>query len=100
DFSFEALVPRPSDEVLGRKRTILPGNLGYAFGSGLNGVNPMQWEVDNWGTKWDAGEPVVDEKNERVTFQTAWSAPLPWLEKVSAMEVAKNIRFVLHWMDE
>lgn len=44
------------------------------------------WSVTNWGTKWDAeissAEPLPDG-SYRVCFDTAWSPPVEWAQKVS-----------------
>ena len=65
EFTFNALVKRPKSEE----------------------GNWYDWNVNNWGTKWDASEPSVyvndvDYKVD-VTFDTAWSPPIEWLEKVA-----------------
>ena len=45
------------------------------------------WNVHCWGTKWDVPDKElgVDHTDRRVTlyFDTAWSPPLAWLEKVA-----------------
>lgn len=51
------------------------------------------WNCNNWGTKWDACESYVDniddidelddEDDLVVMFNTAWSAPEPWYQKLS-----------------
>lgn len=38
------------------------------------------WSIDNWGTKWDAGDVDIDRSNNKegcfcVVFNTAWCAP-------------------------
>ena len=38
------------------------------------------WATDNWGTKWNACEPVIATRNPDLViyeFNTAWSAPWP-----------------------
>ena len=47
-----------------------------------------RWQIDNWGTKWDAKDTIVeqlDETNFNVRFNTAWSPPIDWFEKVIPM---------------
>ena len=47
--------------------------------------NWYTWRCENWGTKWDASDPVVNDDKPGVvncSFDTAWSPPTPWLEKV------------------
>jgi hypothetical protein len=33
------------------------------------------WSIDNWGTKWNASEGMVDDENQVIEFETAWSMP-------------------------
>lgn len=43
------------------------------------------WSIDNWGTKWNAYDGYVNEVEEDcfiVFFYTAWSPPMPVLEKI------------------
>jgi hypothetical protein len=66
DLSFNASVPIPKN----------------ADGEELyNGLTEI------WGTKWDANEVYFENKGEELfyTFETAWSPPIEWLEKVSKM---------------
>ena len=44
------------------------------------------WRVrgDTWNTKWNSYSPFYDGGKE-ITFQTAWSAPHPIIEKLSSM---------------
>ena len=44
-----------------------------------------EWNCEHWGTKWDAGEVVmnrVDEKTLTAVFHTAWSPPVPIFERL------------------
>lgn len=44
------------------------------------------WCVENWGTKWNASEVVLHKNSPTeivYTFDTAWSCPLPIIEKLS-----------------
>jgi hypothetical protein len=61
------------------------------------------WQVENWGTKWDAYETIFSSNYElsdysEITFQTAWSPPSAWLETTA--EKFPNVEFKLYWMDE
>ena len=59
------------------------------------------WSVDNWGTKWDACDSVTnnDTENElHLGFDTAWSPPTPWLQKVT--EKYKLLKFTLEYTEE
>jgi hypothetical protein len=66
----------------------------------FKGNNWYDWNVRNWGTKWDVGvgdedkypdtELLEHESNGEdqwlvYKFNTAWSAPLPAMEKLSAL---------------
>lgn len=45
------------------------------------------WRLANWGTKWDVCDSHIyenDEANFMVMFDSAWSPPLIWLERVVA----------------
>ena len=55
------------------------------------------WNIQNWGCKWDASETYMAELNE-YHFNTPWSAPGPWLEKLS--KVFPQVEFTLEYHDE
>ena len=40
------------------------------------------WSIDNWGTKWNACEGMVDEENQVIEFETAWSMPESVLKEI------------------
>jgi hypothetical protein len=73
DFTFATLVPQPQDEE-----------------------DWYNWNINNWGTKWDVGDSYIsidDEKlNAYISFDTAWSPPVEWLEKVIPMFPELNFR--------
>ena len=54
------------------------------------------WSIDRWGTKWNA----MDSKREenRLIFDTAWSAPEPVMIRLAAM--FPEIRITHIWADE
>lgn len=41
------------------------------------------WNTANWGTKWNASETDVDEKRQRIEFDTAWDMPRPILQEIA-----------------
>lgn len=43
------------------------------------------WSIANWGTKWNAYDATFGDSGESVTFNTAWSAPMLVLVKLSEM---------------
>ncbi len=76
-FSFHQTVPMP--------RCILRGEMSFEEQRKSKGANWYDWSVRYWGTKWDAAEPCVKRTRNsiRISFDTAWSPPAPWLESVS-----------------
>ena len=54
------------------------------------------WRIENWGTKWNAVDAQSTE--DGFIFDTAWSAPLPVIKKLS--ENFPSIEFNLTWADE
>ncbi len=47
-----------------------------------------EWCCENWGTKWNAGDVKIVEKDEGaavISFETAWAPPLPVIDKLAAM---------------
>lgn len=54
------------------------------------------WRVENWRTKWNAVDAQSTE--DGYIFDTAWSAPLPVIKKLS--ELFPKITFDLTWSDE
>lgn len=55
-----------------------------------------EWCCDNWGTKWNSGEPQVN--GNIITFETAWSTPVPIIEKLSI--TYPNLEFTVKYADE
>jgi hypothetical protein len=46
------------------------------------------WSIGNWGTKWDACEPHIENNDKEyfaVTFDSAWSPPIEWLKNIVHM---------------
>ena len=56
-----------------------------------------EWRYANWGTKWDASETYWNSDNI-VTFETAWSCPIPIFEKIS--EMYPDVPFEVAFADE
>ena len=59
-----------------------------------------RWRIENWGTKWNTAEGRVlsDEDNKTVSFDTAWSAPVPIMEALS--KKFPTIQIFHRWADE
>lgn len=51
------------------------------------------WCIRNWGTKWNAGETVILDR-DTIRFETAWSNPAPVIQKLGEMYPAIEIE---HW---
>jgi hypothetical protein len=63
--------------------------------------NWYDWSVDTWGTKWNAcgySEGIDYSEFEHFEFDTAWSAPVPVLTKLSEMFPKIDIHH--KWADE
>lgn len=59
--------------------------------------NWYDWSIANWGTKWNAYQQSRQGENA-ISFQTAWSPPLPVLAALAAL--FPQTRFVLEYADE
>ncbi len=60
-----------------------------------------EWCNDNWNTKWNAcgyDENTDYSDSDFIWFQTAWSAPIPVIQKLS--EMYPNIELTLEFADE
>lgn len=92
DFSFWNIT-KPSDDILDEYHSVAdskaPANNWYA------------WNIDNWGTKWDADVSHAEREageSWRVHFATAWSPPYPLLE--TAANQHPDLHFWLEWEEE
>ena len=54
------------------------------------------WSIENWGTKWNAYS--CERRGEKFRFETAWSAPLKFLDSLSRKHPDNQFR--LRWADE
>ena len=84
-FSFHALFPVP-DEV---RRLPYDCNSARKMGEKLGqevSFGGYSWEGNNWGCKWGASNPVLQEHEANFlcySFDTPWGPPMGFLEKVS-----------------
>lgn len=62
-----------------------------------NSMDWYDWCIKNWGTKWNSyyNQWLDDDK---ISFCTAWSAPIPILEKLA--EIYSDRRIEIWWADE
>ena len=108
NYCFNALYPVPPEiEKVGHS---CDKNAPESFNERLQGLfNPEvswdghSWCVAHWGTKWDiySEEDVCAEKSEgrySYRFDTAWSPPTHWLDKVASD--FPHLRFVLAFTEE
>ena len=57
----------------------------YNFPDGTNDDRWYMWCVNNWGTKWDAGDVDIEYEDSEILeleFDTAWSPPEGIMEKL------------------
>ena len=94
--NFNRIIPYPK-EFAERDKEFR--ELGWAgveakYGKGAkDGYNSggYEWSVNNWGTKWNAYDVV--RKDNTITFETAWSPPLPIISKIHADNPNVMLRF-------
>ena len=84
EFCFNALYPVPDDF----RRFAYDDTSARKMGEEVGEERPYggyQWQTDHWGTKWDVSDVYIDrdERWWRADFDTAWSPPVYFLEKVS-----------------
>lgn len=69
DVTFNAIIPTPEDVYQGPIGANSPANNWYAF------------NIENWGTKWDACEGT--DLGDCVQFNTAWTTPEPIIKALA-----------------
>ena len=87
---FEKIIPMPAN--------IFRGSLGQEERKKYGSNNWYDWSCDNWGTKWNAYSSYCDV--DTIEFDTAWSCPLPVLDKLAEICYEYNISFTGKWADE
>jgi hypothetical protein len=65
--------------------------------------NWYSWANANWGTKWNASRPEIEDSSIEhgyieITFNTAWDAPIPVLQKM--VEMFPKLTFDCRWRHE
>lgn len=88
--------PKDLDECLKMGRTALDNLKEYGC------KDWYSWSVKNWGTKWGAYDFVEvnnepDIENYEIVFNTAWSPPVPVIEKLG--ELFPDLSFTLHYFE-
>lgn len=79
---FELLVPSPPNKETG----------GCTGQHESDVVCWYTWNVDHWGTKWNAYDSVVDLEAGTVRFDTAWAHPDPVLHALSLASPGEPIK--------
>lgn len=87
---FNRIIPMP--------KNIFRGDLGQKEHELYGENNWYDWSVKNWGTKWNACYSIIDADENIITFQTAWSAPFPIIDKL--LEKLPDISFVFEFAGE
>lgn len=90
DFDFEKIIPMPSN--------IYNGNLGAEERAMYGENNWYDWSINNWGTKWNSNYSSVDAENRTFTFETAWSAPVKVINRLS--REFPDVKIVHEYADE
>lgn len=85
DYTFSAFVPVPA-EVLAKEYSPTYG-ANRTFGETMTEVCGYNWQVWNWGTKWDVRMSEVEKSEEEYTyrFDTAWDWPAEWLKRTTIL---------------
>ena len=88
---FNKIIPMPNN--------IYRGDLGKRERELYGSNNWYDWSVANWGTKWNAQYSSLNNKNT-LWFDTAWSCPIPVLDKLAEICCINDVRFEGEWADE
>lgn len=94
--SFNRLIPTPTN--------IFQGDLSQEQEDMYGAENCWyEWRIKNWGTKWDAYEQeiqMLDDDMMQIMFQTAWSAPLPYMKELAKVCVEEGCELGGRFADE
>lgn len=89
---FEKIIPMPEH--------IYRGNLGQEEREIYGSDNWYDWCINNWGTKWNAYHTTLDERENVLEFDTAWSCPTWILEALAKLCYEYGVSFDGEWADE
>ena len=99
DIDFNNFVPYPDDFIKKDVKAMNSKKAKDGFNSG-----GFEWCCNNWGTKWNACDIVMDLKTTngktsklQVSFSTAWSPPLPIIKAMS--KAFPTLTFVLNFYE-
>lgn len=97
ELSLDKSVPMPEN--------IYRGNLTTEQKNSIE--NWYNWSLSNWGTKWDATDVFIEDKENIINnklnkmkyyFLTAWSPPIQWFSSI--IQIYKNIKFEFDFIEE
>ena len=60
--------------------------------------NWYDWNLENWGTKWDCSESTYSEEDKILQFQTPWACPQEIISEMAGM--FPDLRFDGSYADE
>ena len=95
-FDFNKVVPMP--------KNIFTGNLGDEERKKYGSLNWYDWSLENWGTKWNSVDAVVERISDTEIdyfFLTAWSPPMEiYLALLNKFNRFSNHKFLWICVDE
>lgn len=110
DFDFSKIIPHPKYWECPEKYLILPTDITVnewglhskkhciAVSKDMPYLDWYTWQINNWGTKWNACETLFFNDGSGVVFQTAWSFCYPVIKKLS--ELFPEVEFAFRYADE
>jgi hypothetical protein len=106
DFSLDSFVPYPhcyKIETLEKKHK-MDGFNGYGIRNKEQLQSGYDWNIENWGTKWDCIEPKLVKQTDKgsksallYNFDTAWSPPRQALLKIA--KIFPGLKFKLSYWE-
>ena len=93
-----SFIPTPK-ELVNTRAPSIKKNLNLIIKYGAD--NWYDWNIKNWGTKWDfeIKEEIEIEENEiNLQFDTAWAPPLEGLKNISL--IYPKISFLLNYNEQ
>lgn len=89
---FNKIVPMPN--------YIYTGPLGTEEREKYGKNNWYDWSLCHWGTKWNAYHSKLDQDNNAIEFDTAWSCPIALLNEFARLCYANGVYLTGKWADE
>lgn len=87
---FNNIIPQP--------KSLFRGDIGRKEEEETRGWNWYDWNLENWGTKWNAYSTERD--GNTITFNTAWASPTPVIEKLHKVCVKYHVVCEVTYADE